>query len=121
MLNNILLFVVVMDPRLKLDWYKAIEWETAWQEQARKALLNFWELNYKNKSDGTSEENDPSPGNSSNQDKVLVHADLFEKMLEEKMREFQKPEDELKQYLSEPVVAAKSLFNGGVLLWWKVC
>lgn len=107
-----------MDPRLKMDWYKAIEWEEAWQEQAKQDLLNFWELHYKNRVDVNDDRNFSDPEKRADED--TEERDLFEKMLEEKMKNFQTPEDELKQYLSEPVVAAKSVSVGGVLLWWKV-
>lgn len=110
-----------MDPRFKLDWYKALEWPPEWQKQAKRAVINFWEKNYKPSTN--SQDNELSNSSSqqcSNQSLVAVRGSMFDEMYLEKMKKYQKSEDQLSQYLAEPVANIKNLTSKGSLGWWEV-
>jgi hypothetical protein len=110
-----------MDPRFKLDWFKALEWPQDWQKQARRAVVNYWERNYKPK--GNSQANDQIESETAdcpNQSSVSVRGSMFEEMYAQRMKNYQKSEDELVQYLAEPVVNMACMPKNGILGWWKV-
>jgi hypothetical protein len=113
-----------MDPRYKLEWYKATGWNRGWIESCRKIITNLWNSRYKPV--GSGGESGPSlipQGADQSQEEGIN----FEAMFQIQMQKIRKStqDDELKRYLSETVVGPEVLDRDksgidGALGWWKV-
>ncbi|CAB4475133.1 unnamed protein product [Rhizophagus irregularis] len=91
----------VLDPHIKLQYYKDNMWEESFIQEARKQVTNLWETTYK---PNISENVEPSDDAD---DDLFGH--IFKKRkIEEK--------DELSIYLNEGVTPGKT----DILMWWKV-
>ncbi|GBC14125.2 ribonuclease H-like protein [Rhizophagus irregularis DAOM 181602=DAOM 197198] len=91
----------VLDPRIKLQYYKDNMWEESFIQETRKQVTNLWETTYK---PNISENVEPSDDAD---DELFGH--IFKKRkIEEK--------DELSIYLNEGVAPGKT----DILMWWKL-
>lgn len=103
-----------------MDWYKALEWNSESQANAKKLVNKLWSASYKHSpknlptTSSTSSLEVPSTSHSKSQ--VDRTEDLFKNLFTDKMKKFQTTDDELKRYLGEPVEEA----NDGALQWWNV-
>ncbi|GBC53601.2 ribonuclease H-like protein [Rhizophagus irregularis DAOM 181602=DAOM 197198] len=91
----------VLDPRIKLQYYKDNMWEESFIQEARKQVTNLWKTTYK---PNISENVEPSD----NADDELFGHIFKKRKIEEK--------DELSIYLNEGVAPGKT----DILMWWKL-
>lgn len=99
-INIFYCYIKVLDPRLKLQYYKNNKWEEHYINTAKKTITTIWTRYYKN--------TEPIMDDSDEADDLLDH--VFKKRTTES-------NDELKIYLGEEVASRKC----DILLWWKVC
>ena len=92
-------YIKVLDPRLKLQYYKDKKWEKTYIDNATETITNTWKTYYKNSNPVIEESDGP--------DELLVH--VFKKKRTAS-------NDELTIYLAEEVAT----FTTDILLWWKV-
>lgn len=91
----------MLDPRIKLQYYKDNKWEDSFVEDAKKQVTDLWETTYKPTNTEVREfDND-------------VNDDLFGHIFKKRKIE---ETDELNTYLNEGVVSGKT----DILAWWKV-
>jgi hypothetical protein len=92
----------VLDPRLKLNYYKENNWERKYINSAQKLIYNIYQAEYaSNNSEVNSSEND-------SEDDLTTH--IY------KRRHISNSSNELDLYFKDPSAKEKT----DVLLWWKV-
>lgn len=90
----------VLDPRIKLKYYKDNNWEESFINTARKTITDIYDTDYSPRfEDGASEDNE--------EDDLIIH--IYKRQRIDK-------ESELKEYLEGPVAPEKT----NILQWWKV-
>lgn len=113
-----------MDPRYKLTWFKQVGWKKDWIDVAKKSVTEVWSVRYK--SSNREQVNPSIEGTSSGS---VTKKNAFHNILASQMKGADKSskdrDDELKCYLTEPVVSAENIDMektgvNGVLGWWKV-
>jgi hypothetical protein len=98
--NHCFLLIIVLDPRIKLEYYKENDWEESLIQEAKKQVTLLWESTYKINIERVAESSD---------DEDDLYGHIFKKRkLENK--------DELSIYLNEGLAPRKT----DVLTWWKV-
>jgi hypothetical protein len=90
----------VLDPRLKLQYYKDQCWEDKFIQNARRQMTDLWNSTYKMNITEAEESSDD------------VDNDLFGHIFKKQKLD----KDELNIYLNERVVLGKT----DILVWWKV-
>ena len=96
----IITFFLVLDPRLKLQYYRDNKWENKFIEGAQKDLNNLYKTSYASTESVVISDECP-------EDSLLQHIYKRRKATND---------NELDQYLAAPV----SLYGTDILNWWKV-
>jgi len=97
-------YLLVLDPRLKLQYYKDMKWEQEYIDAAEKAFRNQYQSNYAPLPEvGLPEETEE-------EDEMIKH--IYKRHKVEK-------QDELELYFEKSDVKFEK--NMDVLAWWKVC
>ena len=96
----IITFFLVLDPRLKLQYYRDNKWENKFIKDAQKDLNNLYKTSYASTESVVISDECP-------EDSLLQHIYKRRKATND---------NELDQYLAAPV----SLYGTDILNWWKV-
>ena len=100
---NVLLFFLVLDPRLKLNYYKDNEWEEPYITEIQNSISDLYQKQYA-----------PLPSTVVESDQNKVRDDNLLNHIYKKQRPSN--ENELNLYLNSPTVSPEI----NLLEWWKV-
>ncbi|CAG7720964.1 unnamed protein product, partial [Allacma fusca] len=106
----------VLDPRCKLEFYKAAHWKKDWIDSSKKMVTDVWKSNYK----GIDQPNDLELVS----DQPSTSGSIFENMFGSSNANKKTIEDDLTRYLGSKTVhpdMLKKELTGidGALGWWK--
>lgn len=118
------MFGLVLDPRYKFTWFKAVGWPKQWIDDARKKIAEYYKTQYL----PLRTETHTKIGSTTSTGEIpKVQPSSFRDLFTKQMRSVQKEptDDDLKRYLAEAVVDPDTLMKertgiDGVLGWWKV-
>jgi hypothetical protein len=94
----------ILDPRLKLEYYKKHKWDKRWIAESKKILSDLYERHY---APSTTETEEHIDNEDDDNDDVFLHLYSHDQV--------EKP-DELEAHLTSPVVHRET----DVLQWWKL-
>ena len=102
------LLISVLDPRIKLNYYKKQEWEEKYIDAAVKIIKDTYNNDYQNIS--------TSPSVDTSHTTIINEDDYFSDLFGVNEFNHYEKEKELENYLQKPVVS----FKTDPLQWWKV-
>ena len=94
----------VLDPRLKLNYYKKYEWEEEFINQAKNIFIDVYKKDYSS----TTTIND--------NEEVINEDDFFYELFGNNNNNNNDNDFEIEDYLNKPVVG----FKVDILQWWRV-